>query len=283
METTIDNLVELKTQREEAYKAFAENEKETANALTDLINTHCCPEGAELVIDLRMGRTWRDNDGLFEFSGKIGFKTDDEKRLAKGWTTDFGSDFDIRIMSTAGIEINKGTCGSYRKKDKFQVFRDRMLATIWDNEEVIVACMNEHFNFDLYKAYWDVDVEVDRLKHQLENEKAKAEFDATVEIIRKAKFLAAHGVRDVYDDNPDYWQRKVIGKEHYYHDIEGIEKVTDKSVITYEKDYSWCKHRRDLGDIVYKVQHGLLEALQEIPEPWREMNTDVPPQEGEGD
>lgn len=254
----IDNLIELKNKREIAFKAFKTNEKIVIDELTKMLNEKCCPEGVELVVDLKMDVCHRYGEqyGQYYFNGDIGFKTDDKERLAKGWKTDFGSDFNIRIYQNGGIEINKGSCGSYRRQDKFQVARDLCLPKIWENEEALVNCMNYHFKYDLYKTFIDINNEIIQIEQQ-------QRCDNALKALGGAVYLYTENVYNKYEYVGD--KKYEIAKAHSPSDIFKIEKITDKNVLGYYVDFPWQKKRLDRNIIMTKIMNNYLKTSVELP------------------
>lgn len=272
----IDNLIELNDKRKIALEAFEANEKIVIDELTKILNERCCPEGVELVVDLRMDTCWRHDEqyGLYCFTGKVGFKTDNEERLAKGWKTDFGSDFDISIYQNGGIEINKGTCGSYRRQDKFQVARDLCLAKVWENEEALINCMNYHFKYDLYKTFEDINNEIKQIERDIkiaENQRKRAE---ALQALRGAVYIYTENVFDKYE-NDDYWSNNIIGKIHRPHDIFKIEKITDKSVLGHYINYSWENKRLDCNIIINRIMNNSLKTSVALPTEFVVLNKEA--------
>lgn len=257
----------LREQRNAAYETFHQNELNVAQKLTDIIKMHCAPEGVEAIIYLEMDRPWSSSKdkGRYCFRGKIGFKTDDPVRLKKGFEEDFGSNFDITINEQGGIEINKGTIGTYSSKDKYQVARDRMLCNIWDNESVIIGCMLNNFNYDLYVTYNELDRAVYRLEQDIkvaEENRVKAE---TLEKLKSSKYLYDTHTRTAYDDNCNK-----IGIKHYFNNVFIITKVTDKSIIGCYENYRWENKRLNLNEVIYKLLNKSSSCGNEIPEEYIE-------------
>ena len=259
-----EQLETLRKQYNNAYETFHQHEQEVAQKLTDIIKMHCAPEGIETVIYLNMDRPWHSNKtetNRYCFRGRVAFLTDDPERIKKGYTEDFGSNFDISIYEGGYVEINKGTIGSYTSKDKFQVGRDRMLCSIWDNESVIVGCMTANFNYDLYKTYWDLDMACERLEHDIERTEEDRVRNEMLEKLKKAKYLYQESVRDKYDWDTD----KVVGRLHHYHSVFIIKKITDKSILGYEQNYPGCDRRLNLNQVLYSLLRGDQFIANEVP------------------
>ena len=251
--TNVNNLQELIDNRKVAYDAFKANEKLTADALLELLKLHCPVEGFKIEARFNFSTTWRrEKYGRYVFHADVGFVTDDPARIAKGWTTDFGSDFDLYIYEEGGIEINKGTCGSYTRKDKYQVARDLMLAKIWGVEDILINKMKELCDFNLYDTFMDLDNQIDRIQRDIENAEQKRKEDEMLKTLRGAKYLYTESICDAYKDD-DYWTHEVIGKKHHFYDIFVIEKITDKSVIGHYELYRWENKRLPVSTIIYQL------------------------------
>lgn len=259
----------LRKQRNDAYETFHQNEQEVAQKLTDIIKMHCEPEGVEAVIYLNMDKPWssyRNEKNRYCFRGRVAFLTDDPERIKKGYTEDFGSNFDITINEEGGIEINKGTIGSYTSKDKYQVARDRMLCSIWDNESVIVGCMLNNFKYDLYKTYWDLDIACERLEQDIKHEEENRVRNEMLQKLKSSKYLYQEHVSDKYD----YDLHKYISKVHRFHSVFVIEKVTDKSILGYEQNYPGCDRRLNLSHTLYSLLRKEQFCGNEVPQNYEE-------------
>ena len=267
----MDNLQQLIDNRKATYELFHTNEVATAEAIINFLKMHCTPEGVEISVHFNYDHYY-SRSGV-TFSGRVEFITDDPQRIAKGWKTDFGSDFDIRINEVNGIEINKGTIGSYTLKDKYQVARDRMLAMIWDNHSIIVDIMAKSFQVDLFTAFNEADRAVDRAENDIKKAEQERQRQEAFLKLKKAKFLCTHHVMDKYE-NDDYWTHKVIGKRHTYGDLFIIDKLTDKSVLGRYEMYRWENKRLELSYVISQIQNGRLLALEERPEEWIEPLTE---------
>ena len=265
-----NNLQQLIDNRNATYELFHNNEVATANAIIDFIKMHCTPEGVEPLIHLEHDSYCERKNGI-TFSGSVEFITDDPERIAKGWNTDFGSDFDIKISENYGIEINKGTIGSYTLKDKYQVARDRMLAMIWDNHSIIVDIMARTFQIDLYNKFYEADRAVNRAEDDIKKAEEERKNNEALLKLKKAKYLCTHHVMDKYE-NDDYWTHNVIGKRHTYADLFIIDKVTDQSVLGRYEMYKWRNKRLELSNVIYQIRTGKLLAFEERPEEWIELN-----------
>lgn len=267
----IDELMELQEKRKAAFEQFKTNEKEVAERLANLIKVHCAPDGFELDIQLEMRTEWRRNENSrYYFGGSVAFLTDDPERLKKGWKTDFGSNFDLSIHEY-GIEINKGTCGSYTRKDKYQVARDIMLAKVWENEDVLVAYMTNHFDYNLHVNYYNIDNQISRINEDLKRAEEQRQFEETLKTLRGAKYLYKHSVNDKYKDD-DYWSHEKIGVHHHFYNMLVITKITDKTVLCYDENYKWVNKRIPLGSVIYDLQHGILHCSAERPEDYDELD-----------
>lgn len=257
----MENLETLKQRVEETYAKFYANTQETINAITSFINMHCCPEGFELNYRLNI------NEYEAKVSGDIEFITDDPERIKKGWKTDFGSDFDFSV-SKSEIKINKGTIGSYTIKDKFQVARDRLICSIWDNHDIIVGIFNNNYNQELANDYKEADRELERAEDRIKAAKEEAKKQELLNTLKKAKFLVAQSYRAKYKD--DDWNKERIGTLHYYYNYFIIDKITDKSILGRYETYHWENKRLDLEHVLYQIQTGNLLAFEERPEDYIE-------------
>lgn len=266
----MENLQTLLDNRKATYELFHNNEVATANAIIDFLKMHCTPEGVEPLIHL-------EHDSYYSrekiaFRGKVEFITDDQKRLEKGYNTDFGSDFDICITDN-GINVNRGTIGPYTLKDKYQIARDRMLAMIWDNHSIIVDIMLRSFKIDLYNKFYEADKAVNRAKDDIKRAEEERKTQEAFSKLKKAKYLVEHSIRDKYK-NDDYWAREKIGIAHHYYNYFIIDKITDKCVIGRYENYRWENKRLDLNSVLHKIKSEQLLALEERPEDYDELNED---------
>ena len=261
MEETL-SLEQLVNSRNEAFAKYDENEKATIEAIKNYINENCRPEGFELIFRLSHHGYERN----LEFAGEISFKTDDPERIKKGWDDDFGSDFDIYITSD-GIKINKGTCGSYTLKDKYQIARDRILCKIWDHHDEIVKVMTDTFNSELYKAYRDIDWKIRNIEADLKAKEEERKAKELLDKLNNSKYLAEIRKSNIY--SKDYLT--VIGTNNHYTDLFVIEKITDKSIIGHYDLYYWQEKRLNKGQVLSDLKWGRTHMFTEMPQDYKEF------------
>lgn len=264
----MDTIEQLIQKRNDAHDAFKENEKEVVDAITNFLNMHCVPEGVEIIVALSQDTPWtkqRDKGDTYCYRGYIRFKTDDPKRLAQGWTHDFGSDFNIDI-SPSGIRINKGTCGEYSLEDKYQVARDKMIYHIWENHDAIVGVMTAKVNPELKNEFRKINRQIEDINYELERQERERQRGEALKKLKGAKYLYAPKIRDEYDDN---WT-KVIAKVHYPVDVFEIDKITEKSVLGSYTRYRWGNRRLNISQVISGLINGSLEVSDKEPEEWTE-------------
>lgn len=253
---------ELKYRRDKAHEAFKANETETVNAVADFIQSKCVPAGFEIKASLRF-------DGYADFY-RDGLRGDIEFKLPKpdehGYTTDFGSDLHITILSDK-IKINKGCCGEYDLSNGYQVARDRLLAAIWDNHDAIIDVYKKHIDKSLYVEFDKYNNELRRLDEEIAaNERARKRQE-TLERLKQAKFVADIYTYNRYDK--DY--SKVIGYEHECRNVLAIDKITDKSVFCKSLNpYDSKQKRLNLETVLASVQQKCMVASVEEPVTWFE-------------
>lgn len=266
----INNLQQLIAEYDTLQKEVSENEQLVSRLIMDFLQSHCNPTDCKLTGRFTLDRPWAyEQHGKYEVRGRISFLTDDPKRLEKGYDTDFGSDFDMTIYDKGGIAINKGTCGQYTLKDKYQIARDRVLGNLWENHDTIVNIVKGNINVTNFERLCKLGIEINHSEEQLKRAKDEEEYQSIKNKVLLASYLAGHGINDKYE-NDDYWTRKVIAKQHHYYDIFVIEKITDKSIIGYYENYRWEKKRLDLSRTIYQIKSKQLEWFSERPVDWEE-------------
>ena len=123
----------------------------------------------------------------------------------------FGCDFDMEIYSDdRGVRINAGSSGTYGKDKPAKIARDRLIARIWDVDNMLVKFV-KRLSMQDYDAYYSAQREYDNAKSEeqrIETEKKLAEADAKV---RASQYV-------VDKEDPEYHMWK-------------IEKITEKRVF----------------------------------------------------
>lgn len=269
----MDTIEQLIQKRNDAHDAFKKNEKEVVDAITNFLNMHCVPEGVEIIVALSQDTPWsynRDKGDTYCYRGYIRFKTDNPKRIADGYTYDFGSDFNIDISPSA-IRINKGTCGEYSLEDKFQVARDRMIYHIWENHDAIIEVMTSRVRLELNKEFRDVDRQIDNINNELERQERERQRGEALLKLKGAKYICCHKTSKKYDENYE----KQIGTHHHFFDIFTIKKITEKSVLGSYENYRWENKRLELRHILYGICNGDIIVGNEIPQDYDEPFEEV--------
>ena len=138
----MENIDELKLIRQQLVEQVNANHKAIEDKLKSFLSSHCVRGNVDLYLtsDIRFRYNYNSK---FTLMCNVGFMTDDPERIKKGWQSDFGSTFYLDINETY-IEINKGTIGTYRSSDKYQVARDHFISNIWDNEDLIIEIIKEN-------------------------------------------------------------------------------------------------------------------------------------------
>lgn len=106
---------------------------------------------------------------------EIGFHNVTENRI------DFGSDMYFTYESfKQSLETNYGTCGTYSKKDEYQVKRVKTLAYVWDHISDIEAELNKYVAeitpvvLDNYDKIRDIDNKILSIEREINAQKKTA-------------------------------------------------------------------------------------------------------------
>ena len=219
------------------------------------------------IVEIDIPYSYGEKDAEWEVRETIYFKNDEGKR-------DFASDICLYIDSKR-ISVNIGTCGRWDLRDKGQWSRILLLKEIFYHEEDIIRELSKIVDVSEIDERYAISRELDQINRTIQQAKNEEERKEWIVKIKNAKWLGKLGKHWEYDKGPDgFIDPDSPGKyiNHYYN-LEKINKVTDKSILTNECDndgspYNWINHRLDLSSVISKLKRKdlyLITDLNEFP------------------
>lgn len=169
-----NKLIALKAERELIQTAYSVKYDELIKSLDLIIDKYFVQPFNAKCIRRWFREEFYPERGVY-INFEIGFHNISEDRI------DFGSDMYFTYDSfKQSLEVNYGTCGTYSKKDEYQVKRVKTIAYVWDHIEDIESELNNYaieitpVVLDNYDNLYEIDRKITSIEHEIQTQKKNA-------------------------------------------------------------------------------------------------------------